>query len=198
MKISTKGSFLAIILLVPAAGCLFQPREAEPPGVVNVDYLPRQDPLSVLSNLETAFTHLHASGYQDQIADDFTYEPDSDTQASYPNVDWASWNRDMEVAFITNFFNTVSAITANMTAETIQPQWSGDEAHLRYVYAMTVSEAGGETPYRGQVTLDFRLDGTYWKLYRWYDEAGGRDPDTQAVLPTLGQRRGAFAVQGGG
>lgn len=199
MKYSTWGAFLAIMCLVPAAGCLFQPRAAEPPSSgQSITYLPQSRPENVISNLETAFDHQDASGYERQIADDFVYEPDSDTQASYPNVDWSSWNRDMEIAFIQNFFNNVDAITADLRVRTIQGDWSGTVANLRYTYAMTVTEGGGEIPYRADVTLDFRLDGTYWVLYRWYDEQGGEDPDTHAPLPALGQRRGAFAVAGGG
>ena len=197
-----KGSFLAIIFLslglVPALGCLFEPRDAEPPTGGSITYLDQSSPENVLANLETAFQNRDAAGYERQIASDFVYEPDGDTQASYPDVDWTTWNRDTEIAFIQNFFNNVDGIAANLNAVNVQVEWDGSTAELRYIYAVEVTESGGEVPYRASVTLDFRIDGTFWVLARWFDEQGEQDPETQNSLPTLGQRRGAFAASGGG
>jgi hypothetical protein len=89
-------------------------------------------------------------------------------------------------------------VLANLDAEVVQGEWDGTTAHLRYVYAVEVTESGGVVPYRASVTLDFQLDGTFWVLARWFDEQGALDPETQNPRPTLGQRRGAFAASGGG
>jgi hypothetical protein len=152
----------------------------------------------VLANLETAFNNLDPAGYERQIATEFQYQPDSGTQASYPDVDWDNWNRTNEIAFIEQFFNNVEGVTSNLNEVAIQTGWEGNSAELQYIYSVRVAESGGEVPYRGRVTLEFRLDGTFWKLFRWFDEQGEEDPDTGSQLQTLGQRRGAFAVSGGG
>ncbi len=198
-----RGSFLAIMILslglIPAlGGCLFEPRDAEDPSGGSITYLDQSQPENVLANLETAFQNKDAAGYERQIATEFSYEPDADTQASYPDVDWSTWNRDTEIAFIQNFFNNVDGITANLNEVVIQGEWDGSTADLRYIYAVTVTESGGAVPYRASVTLNFRLDGTFWVLSRWFDEQGEQDPQSQTPLPTLGQRRGAFAASGGG
>ncbi|MDO9693967.1 MAG: hypothetical protein Q7W56_04500 [Candidatus Latescibacteria bacterium] len=197
-----KGSFLAIMILslglVPALGCLFEPRDAEPPTGGSITYLDQSSPENVLANLETAFQNQDAAGYERQIASDFVYEPDGDTQASYPDVDWSTWNRDTEIAFIQNFFNNVDGIAANLNAEVIQEGVEGTTAEFIEIYAATVTESGGEVPYRARATFNFRIDGTFWVLARWFDEQGEQDPETQNSLPTLGQRRGAFAASGGG
>ncbi len=189
------GLVLASLLL---GGCLFEPREAESPAGEIINYLPQANPINVLENLQTALQHTDAGGYDRMIADDFTYVPDSDTEASYPTVDWSGWNREKEIAFITDFFNNVEGIDANLREEAIFTDWSGTEAELRYIYRIDVHESGGIVPYRASVTFNLRLEGTYWVLTRWYDEQGEQDPDSGAQLPSLGQRRGAFAVAGGG
>ncbi|MBK7703295.1 MAG: hypothetical protein IPI34_10585 [bacterium] len=202
MPLYRKGSFLAIMILslglVPALGCLFEPRDAEPPTGGSITYLDQSSPENVLANLETAFQNRDAAGYERQIASDFVYEPDGDTQASYPDVDWTTWNRDTEIAFIQNFFNNVDGIAADLNAVEVQVGLGRIDGGICEIYAVEVTESGGEVPYRASVTLDFRIDGTFWVLARWFDEQGEQDPETQNSLPTLGQRRGAFAASGGG
>ncbi len=187
-----------VLAWVCAGGCLFTPRVAESPAGQVIDYLPQANPINVLENLQTAMNNTDAAGYDRMIAEDFTYVPDPDTESSYPGVDWSTWNREKEIAFITDFFNNVQGIQANLREVAVFTDWSGTEAELRYIYRVDVQESGGVVPYRASVTFNLRLDGTYWVLTRWLDEQGEQDPDTGAQLPSLGQRRGAFASAGGG
>ena len=113
-------------------------------------------------------------------------------------MDWENWDREQEIAFIEQFLNNVDGVTSVLDEEIIQGEWSGNSAELQYIYSVRVAESGGEVPYRARVTLEFRLDGNSWLLVRWFDEQGEEDPDTGSQLPTLGRRRGAFAVSGGG
>ncbi|MBK9302340.1 MAG: nuclear transport factor 2 family protein [bacterium] len=204
MTLYRRGSFLAIMItsltlgLVPMSGCLFEPRDAEPPTGGSITYLDQSSPGNVLANLETAFQNRDAAGYDRQIAAEFSYEPDADTEASYPDVDWEAWNRETEIAFIQSFFNNVDGIAADLNAVEIQEGVEGTTAEFIEIYAVTVTESGGAVPYRARATFNFRLDGTFWVLTRWFDEQGETDPGTQTSLPTLGQRRGAFAASGGG
>lgn len=196
MKHVIFGLIFAIIFSC-LGGCVFTPRDPEEPGA-SVVYLDPYDPEAVITNIERAMGGQDPAGYERLIADDFTYEPDSGTQASYPGVDWETWDRDREIAFMNDFLNNVQGVTADLTAEVIHGEWDGSEANLRYIYSVSVDESGSQVPYRALATLDFRLDGTYWVLYRWFDEQGEQDPDSGANLPSLGQRRGAFAAAGGG
>jgi hypothetical protein len=55
------------------------------------------------------------------------------------------------------------------------------EAELEFVQALF------------SVNLDFRLEGNFWHLVRWEDVRGGTAPwNTNVILPTLGELRGAF------
>jgi hypothetical protein len=194
MRLVLTGILIAVTFL---GGCLFEPRVAALPGGADINYLEQSEPEFVLANLQSAFQHTDASGYERQIAEDFVYEPDSSTEANYPGLDWETWNREMEIQFITNFFNNVAGISADLTAEELHTDWSGSFAELRYVYAIEVESGGSTVPYRATATLEFILDGTFWKLSRWYDENGENDPESGGLLPTIGQRRGAFLAAGG-
>lgn len=194
LKIGLILAFSAIFL----GGCFFEPRQAEAPGGTSINYLPQSQPENVLANIETALVNGDVAGYDRQVAEVFTYEPDSDTEASYPGVDWASWDRERELAFMSDFLGNIDGMIVDMRAEEHVTDWSGSEAFLEYTYSIEVNEAGGTVPYRAKVSLDFKLDGTYWVLTRWFDQQGETDPDSGSQLPSLGQRRGAFAAAGGG
>ncbi|MBU1675929.1 nuclear transport factor 2 family protein [bacterium] len=191
------GLILATLVLF-TGGCFFEPRQAEAPGGAVITYLPQSQPENVIANIETAMANTDPAGYERQIAEVFTYQPDSDTEASYPDVDWASWDRAREIAFMNDFLGTIDGMVIDLRDEEIFTDWSGSEAELRYIYSVVVDEAGGTVPYRARVTLEFRLDGTFWVLTRWFDEQGEEDPDSGSPLPPLGRRRGAFAAAGGG
>ena len=194
------GLLFACVLTIQAlgVGCIFEPRTPEDPTGEAISYLPQSGPDNVVENLELAFKNTDSSGYERQISETFVYEPDSETQASYPGVDWEGWNREREIAFIQDFFNTVSGVEVDLRAEINYTNDSGDRSEHSYVYSMTVSSGGGSVPYRASVILEFQLEGTSWVLDRWSDEQGENDPDSGSLLPTLGQRRGAFAASGGG
>jgi len=193
-------AIMMVLAAVPAgSGCIFSPRDPEPPGA-SVQYVNDSDPGNVVFNLEQAMGALDPSGYQERISQDFRYEPDGGTLANYPDVDWAGWGYEQEVAFIQDFLGNVDGVTADLNLELSEGDESGvgTEAFVRYVSAVTVESGGSEVKYRATVTMEFKIDGTFWRLSRWFDEQGETDPDSGALLPTLGQRRGAFAASGGG
>ncbi len=194
---ATALAILAGALL--CGGCLFEPRDVEFPGGVVINYLAQDRPENVRENIQIALNNTDAAGYDRQIAEDFVYEPDGDTESAYPGVDWTAWDRAQEIAFITDFFNTVEGVEADLRFDELKTDWSGSQAELQYVYRIGVSEGGASVVYyMATVTLEFRLDGTFWVLTRWYDEAGGSEEEGGLVLNTLGQRRGLFATSGGG
>jgi len=189
---------LLAIGLLCLPGCIFDTRDPEQPGV-SVQYVDASDPGNVVFNLEQALTELDAGGYVNMLSPDFRYDPDGGAQSSYPGVDWENWDFDQEVAFISSFLGNVDGIIADLNLEIVEGEESGTgtEALVRYISSVVVQESGGEVRYRSLTTMEFRIEGTFWALVRWFDEQGESDPDGGGLLPTLGQRRGAFAASGG-
>ncbi len=197
--VKSKRAILGMALLLclwVGAGCLFEPRGAEPPASGSeVIYLPRGEAQNVWANAEIALNALDAAGWADAIGSVFRYIPDGQTQQDFPNVDWDNWTRDAEMAFINNFFNNVSLVQAALRDEDIEVgQPSGGEADWTVIYFLTVTDVtGAETKYRGRCEIKLRLRGSFWYVEEWIDEEGASDPDTGAILPTMGSLRGAFA-----
>lgn len=199
MILFRRGLIFAILLtVVSCAGCLFEPRDPELPGTNTIDYLPPLSTDNVLGNLERALAGGDPSGYERMLSDDFVFVPDSGALSNYPDVDWDGWGKDQEVAWVGSFLGNVESVTADLQAEEFGDEPGTSSAELRYVYALTVTEIGdSQVLYRAQATLEFHIDGTEWRLTRWTDEQGETDPDSGALLPSLGQRRGAYAASGG-
>ena len=193
------GLIFAIISMgMVCPGCLFEPRDPEPPGTIQIDYFPPLSTDNVLANLELALAGGDPSGYERMLSDDFRYVPDSGVLTNYPGVDWDNWGKEREVAWVGSFLGNVESVTADLQAEGFGDEPGTSTAELRYVYALTVTEIGNsQVPYRAQANFELLIDGTEWRLSRWTDEQGETDPDGGGLLPSLGQRRGAYAASGG-
>ena len=181
-----------------SGGCLFVPRDAEPPETGNiVRYQEQISPAAAWDNLETSAEATHAPGWENAIhPTTFTYIPDSAAESQFPGV-FAGWSREQELAFINRFYNSGVTISVRMrNLEFVVPPTSGGESVWENViYDMTVTSTGGGAPvrYRGSAIITFALEGNFWYITEWRDQQGESDPDTQQLLSTLGVLRGNFA-----
>lgn len=182
-------------LSVLLAGCLFDPRDADPPSTEDpIEYLPRTSPRNVWTNCRLALENGDVTGWDNAIYESFLYEPDSQALAQYPGVFATPWDKEREMAFISTWFANDPLIQANLFDEEIStPDPSGNIALWDIIYYLVVTENGSQTRYRASARLVFELKGSYYYLTRWTDEGGESDPDDpQILLPTLGVVRGAL------
>ncbi len=189
--------FLAVILVLGnLGGCIFNPRDPEPPTSRSIDYLPRTSASSIWENCRLALINKDTSGWDTALADNFIYIPDGDTRAAYPTVDWDNWVKDTEMGFVNSWFATDVTIAADLLDEDINtPDGSGGLAQWDVIYLITVTDnvSGSVTSYRGRCQLEFELQGSFWYLSLWRDEQGEEDPDNPgSILETLGRVRGVF------
>ncbi len=189
-----------VVLLLPvlACGCLFEPRDAEPPSTQDpIEYLPRTSPRNVWENCRLALENVDVTGWDNAVHETFLYEPDSQTLSQYPGAFATPWGKPREMTFVNAWFSNRPIIQANLLDEEIStPDGSGGRAEWDIIYFLNVTDRQNNsvTRYRARATLVFELKGNYWFLTYWRDESGESDPDNpQVLLPTLGVVRGAFA-----
>ncbi|MEN8006669.1 MAG: hypothetical protein ABFS42_06605 [Candidatus Krumholzibacteriota bacterium] len=179
------------------SGCLFSPREPEPPGAgVQIDYLPQSKPANVWANLEKSLEAIHSPGWEDNISlDEFRYVPDDEAANQFPGI-FDGWDRSREVTFINNFYNSGVSITARMVqAGFVFPPPVGNEMTIEdIIYDVLVinDSDASEVRYRGKCDVIFRLEANKWYIYEWRDLQGESDPDTGQLLNTMGVLRGTF------
>jgi hypothetical protein len=194
------AAFLALGT-VSLAGCLFSPREPEPPGTgVQIDYLPRSSPANVWANLGKSLEATHAPGWEDNISQlEFVYFPDDDARDMFPPDTFIGWDRPREVNFINNFYNSGVSIVAKMSEDGfIFPSPSGSEMTVEdiiYDVEVTNDQDGSVVRYRGKCDVIFRLEANFWYIYEWRDLQGESDPNSGQLLSTMGVLRGTFGSQ---
>lgn len=182
-----------------AAGCLLQPRDAEPPETGEiVAYLEQLSPAEAWENLQISAVATHAPGWEGAIsAESFRYIPDSAAEAQFPGA-FTDWGREREVAFINALYNSGVTIEATMrNAGFVVPPSSGSvSVWENVIYQVTVISPPPESRavrYRGSAIITFSLEGNFWYITEWRDQQGESDPDSGQLLSTLGVLRGNFA-----
>jgi hypothetical protein len=186
---------LGSLVLLVLNGCLFDARDPEPPFAQAIYYLPRVSAENIWENCRLAMINRDASGWDTAVSENFVYVPDSDTEQAYPQVDWANWRKAAEMEFVSRWFASNVTIEADLRDDPINtPAGSGGlaEWELIYLVAVTDTQTGAITRYRGRAVLQFTLEGSYYFLSYWRDEQGEQDPDSGATLETMGRLRGAF------
>jgi hypothetical protein len=180
------------------SGCLFTPRDPETPGTgVQIDYLIKSSPANVWANLEKSLQAIHAPGWEDNISQlEFRYIPDDEARDQFPPNTFIGWDRDREITFINNFYNSGVHIVAQMSEVGFNfPQPSGSELTVEdIVYDLQVIDDQDQSVvrYSGKCDVIFRLEGNFWYIYEWRDLQGESDPDTGQLLNTMGVLRGTF------
>nr|MEE4268892.1 hypothetical protein [Candidatus Krumholzibacteria bacterium] len=188
---------LTLGLAMFLSGCLFEPRDDEPPSLgAQVTYNPRNSPRNVWENLQISLQNNDSFGWEENISPDFTYEPDSESVPADNPGFFQGWNFEREKAFINNFYTSPVTSQAQMrNDEFIVPEASGVEViwtEVIYFVRVTNTNDNSEIRYRGSANITFKLEGNFWYVYRWVDLIGENDPDTGQPLPTLGVLRGTF------
>lgn len=184
---NTLAAAVVGLVLLPAGGCLFEPREAEPPRAgQQIEYLVQRDAANVWANIETALEAQDVAGWQAQLSPDFTATDVSDDTGAWAGL---TWDYDREVAFATAFFTQVTAIQADMRDTDFSVEQPTGQGDWDIIYRITVTEADGSTTtYRARATITFKLEGNFWYILTWTDvqgeEYGGATRQTLGVLRT--------------
>jgi len=188
-----------LVAFCAAPGCIFQPRDPEPPSTGEaISYLQQTSAANVWANLEKSLIAGHAPGWENNISQDaFVYLPDSEAENQFPGV-FDGWDRAREVAFINNFYNSGVTIESQMrNDEFVPPDDSGTEVIWENViYDVIVTDATGTstTRYRASAIITFSLEGNFWYITRWRDQQGESNPDNPGqLLSSMGVLRGTFA-----
>ncbi len=185
--------FILIFLLISALGlngCLFDPREPEPPGGGGTDFEPPDDAYGVVANMEKGFGTAENTGYDEAIAENFIFIPSQRAISDYSGIFSSDWGREREMGFL----NSLKSVTGSRTLDFPEEgSWDEEnagatEAELRGEYTITVTEDGETVTYEGDAILYFNnTSGQYWQMIRW--------EDITENLNSSGHLRGLYAAE---
>ncbi|MBE0565895.1 MAG: hypothetical protein IH621_08070 [Krumholzibacteria bacterium] len=190
---------VGLAALALCAGCIFDPRDPEPPSTASpVPYLPQTSSANVWANLERSLEAGHAPGWENNVNPDvFIYLPDSEAETLFPGA-FAGWDRAREVAFINNFYNSGVTIEAQMKDDgfTPPPDTGSETVWEGVIYDIIVTNPADNstTRYRASAIITFSVAGNFWYISGWRDQQGESNPDNPGqLLSSMGVLRGTFA-----
>jgi hypothetical protein len=190
MKRERAHRLLIAALLFGAAGCIFEPREAQPPtGGDDTCWIIPNTPTDVFSNLACGLKSAGNSSYERSIGQDFVYIP-------LPGYDgpgnFEGWNVDVELEFIEKLksdyqgertvkFGDESGRWDQQDIETSRASFLGE-------YRITLYRGDGSDPevYAGKAEFLVLRGSTGWVLEKW------EDYDVVGTFPTSANLRGSY------
>ena len=100
---SGKIAAALILILVSSQGCLFDPRDSEPPETGEVDtWIVPNTPKDVFLNLASGWVSAKNSNYERSLDPEFRFYPRPEDEALFGNPQlFADWTKEVEIAWLT-------------------------------------------------------------------------------------------------
>jgi len=149
-------------------GCLFEPREAQPPGGGS-NWVSPDTPDKVLSNMKTGLEGLSGGNYEKSISEEFNFEALAGDLANFPGGELENWTRAVEIDAMKKLLGQASKIKLEFS-EVTPISSSGDISTYRAGYALTVtysSDPSKPEVYQAKAYFDFQRGSKGYVLIRW-------------------------------
>lgn len=190
-----RSAVIAIVLasLLAAGGCLFEPREAEPPlDESEGDWVVPKTPKDVFLNLVTGLASPGNSNYERSLADEFSFTPRDQDRSNFPDGTFDDWVKGVEMDILTRMKGDYQGErtaqygdeNGQFEREDVQVGWAEYEGQYRW----TLDPGDGSEPeiYAGTAVFYLEEGTSGWILVRW------EDIDVIGSYPTSGNLRGTF------
>lgn len=190
------GAGLAIALLL-CQGCLFEPREAEPPSEEGSGgWIAPNSPKDVFLNLGSGLSRTTDSNYDRSLDDSYTFIPRPE-DAAIPGLDFSNWTKDVELQVLRRVkgdYPISRAIQFGTGKDMIFDNENVEVGRAVYEgpYLFKLVPASGDTQtFAGKARFTIVQGSKGWALTKW------EDYDVNGSYPTSGYLRGTLRASGG-
>ncbi len=162
----------ATFCVLSTSGCLFDAREADPPGSAGAPSVTLDAPQKVFVAMETSFEKDNDVDYERALSDGFLFSPlqdDSLDQTLIGTDVYVDWTKDVELDVLRLLQSESNlAVTFEVTAlinENTFVRWKAF-----YVLSVISSATPPDTTvYSGTSQIDVRNEGGNWRMTYWKD-----------------------------
>lgn len=152
------------------SGCLFDTRDAEPPGGEGSTWVVPTVPSRVFTNLKSGLEELTGTNYVRSLHDDFSFIPLPEDESQFPPGWFVGWNRDTEVQVVERMVAESNEISVRF----ISPQQITDQAsfaEFRADYELIMDKPALAEPdtFQGFAEFDMVNGSKGWQLILWED-----------------------------
>jgi len=153
-------------------GCLFEARDAEPPGSGGQDQIPLDDPTDVFSALKRSLESRLSGNYENALSDNFVFLPmiNDEQDPTFPPGIFDNWTKQIEKDVLQQIFGDYG--TLSVTFATSRDINENDYVRFRAEYDLITTDAGSPTDstrYRAVAHIDTRNENGNWRIDRWED-----------------------------
>jgi hypothetical protein len=188
---------IPLVALMIIQGCIFTPREAEPPNQGEQDtWIPPNSPKDVFLNLTTGLALQRDSNYERSLDPSFTFIPRPE-DAALPGLDFSNWTKNVELQVLSRMKSdypvqrTIQFGTGKEMNFEITDVKSGEvDYYGPYVITLTPSSGPAQT-YAGKAWFYVKQGTQGWVLLKWEDR------DVNGNFSTSGYLRGTLRSSGG-
>lgn len=182
-----------ILVLVSAQGCIFDPRDAEPPETEEQDtWIVPNTPKDVFLNLESGWASAKNSNYERSLDPTFRFYPRPEDEALFgtPQI-FADWTKKVKLQWLTRvkeeYPGTRTIQFGNADGVFAYENWEGSKATYEGQYIIAVDPEDGSVETYAGIARFIVVQGTLgWVLTEW------RDLDVNGSFPTSGYLRGSL------
>jgi hypothetical protein len=171
--------------LIFATGCLFEPREANPPDSGST-WIKPDFPNKVFTNMETGLEDLSGGNYERSIGVTFTFIPLPGDVAQLGQEAFNGWNAEIELNVLQKLLGDASKIEVAFTSlNAVKQEGNLSQWEASYNLEITpLSDPSVKEIYQGKARFDFLNGSKGYELVQW--------EDIEAVVgfPTWGYLRG--------
>ncbi len=173
---TTKSNDLIMILALAlffeaAPGCIFQPRDAEPPGTdAGSTWEPADVPSKVFINLRTGVVDLTGVNYERSLNGNFTFIPTPEDERQLGPDVFANWDVDVEKQVLQKILGDASIAEVSF----VNPQnilGTSTTATFQSPYILTITDqtSGNVNEFQAVAEFDMVKVGSGWQLIQWRD-----------------------------
>jgi hypothetical protein len=172
-------------LVTLASGCLFTPRESEPPEQGElVPWDPPTAPEKVLGNIKTTLEATYAENYKRSFATGpiiMEMDPGEYADAGVTSNPFEDWTRDLETQRMTSVFTSMddqTSLAVEWDPDALD-KWRESEGFFDDIsYRLTFERGVTTVVYEGRVDLYLEIDNSLYAIRQWRDK-----------LPALGDNQ---------
>jgi hypothetical protein len=159
-----------VCLLFMVTGCIFDTREANPPGGEGSTWQVPDFPSKVFINMKSGLEELTGTNYERSLDASFTFVPLPEDANQLPGA-FDNWTAEVEMQVVRRLLADASKITVDFTdLEQILSQTGF--ADFQGFYDLTIidrSTPPDTTQYKGKAQFNFQEGSKGWQIVRWED-----------------------------
>lgn len=160
---------LAVIPLL-CAGCIFEPRDSQPPGDdTGSSWIVPDNPTKVFVNMTSGLESLTGTNYEKSLAAAFTFVPLPSDASQFPGA-FDGWNKTTEVEVMNTIIGDAKTLVVEFSNLTpIQTSTSYAQYEGRYELTIVNKTEPDTLVYEAKARFDLKEGSKGWEMTKWED-----------------------------